>query len=98
MQKTLIALAAAASLGTATLAPAPANAAWWVAPAIIAGVAGGVVVGSAIAANAYVDPRVPAAAYPRGTVTVQPRYAAAERCSITRERVAGGWRRIEVCR
>jgi hypothetical protein len=55
MRKSLIALGTAAVMGLAvTAAPQPAHAVWWVAPAIVAGVVGGVAVGSAAAnANNY---------------------------------------------
>jgi hypothetical protein len=58
MKKGMVALTAATALGLAvTAAPKPADAAWWVAPAIVAGVVGGVALGAAAnnayAANAY---------------------------------------------
>jgi hypothetical protein len=54
MRKTAVALTAAAALGLAvTAAPKPADAAWWVAPAIVAGVVGGVALGAAASNNAY---------------------------------------------
>ncbi len=73
MKKGMISLAAAAALGLAvTAAPKPAEAAWWVAPAIVAGVVGGVAVGAAASnaayANAYYEPGYA----PAGTVYVQP--------------------------
>jgi hypothetical protein len=66
MRTSVIALGTAAAVGLAvTAAPQPAQAAWWVAPAIVAGVIGGVAVGSAAAnANQY--------AYGPGDVYVQP--------------------------
>lgn len=100
MRKTLMALSAAAVLGAASLAaPSPAQAhAWWIVPAIV----GGVIVGGAIAAGAnpypygygpeYRHGYGPGPAYYRGNVAVRPA------CRIVRERVAGGWRRYEVCR
>jgi hypothetical protein len=68
MRNTLITLSAAAAVGLAvTAAPQPAHAVWWVAPAIVAGVVGGVAVGSAAAnANNYAYYRGP------GDVYVQP--------------------------
>jgi hypothetical protein len=91
MKKTLLALAAAAAVGTAGLAPSPASAhAWWVAPAIIAGAAGGVILGATAAAAQ------PVYVAPAGTVTVQPR-ARTSSCYMARERVPGGWRRVRVC-
>jgi hypothetical protein len=92
MRQSLIALTAAAALGTATLAaPAPAQAhAWWVVPAIV----GGVLVGGTMIAAAQSPYRYGYAPgyYYRGDVSVQPS------CRIVRERVPGGWRRVEVCR
>lgn len=91
MRKSLMALSAAAVIGTAGLAaPSPAQAhAWWVVPAIV----GGVIIGGAAIASAsqpYQYRYGPA--YYRGNVAVAPS------CRIVRERVAGGWRRYEVCR
>jgi hypothetical protein len=65
MRKTFIALGAAAAVGLAvTAAPHPAHAVWWVAPAIVAGVVGGVAVGSAAAnANNYAYYRGPGDVY-----------------------------------
>jgi hypothetical protein len=94
MRNSLMALSAAAVIGTAGLAaPSPAEAhAWWIVPAIV----GGVIVGGtlAAAANPYPYGYGPAygPAYYRGNVAVQPT------CRIVRERVRGGWRRYEVCR
>jgi hypothetical protein len=99
MRKSLIALSAAAVIGTASMAaPSPAQAhAWWIVPAVV----GGVLVSGMIAAaaNPYPYGYGPAyepsyyrgPAYYRGNVAVQPR------CRIVRERVRGGWRRYEVC-
>lgn len=55
MNKVAVSLAAAAALGLAvTATPKPAEAAWWVVPAIVAGTVGGVAVGvAATNANAY---------------------------------------------
>jgi hypothetical protein len=65
LKKTMVALGAAATLGLAmTAAPQPAHAVWWVAPAIVAGVVGGVAVGSAAAnANNYAYYRGPGDVY-----------------------------------
>ncbi|HET9904747.1 MAG TPA: hypothetical protein VFQ27_13715 [Xanthobacteraceae bacterium] len=98
MKRTLMALAAAATVaGGALYSPPQAHATpAWVVPAIIGGVVGGAVLGAAAASanQAYLDPRVPAAAYPRaGTVYVQPTSS----CYITRERIDGRLRRVEVC-
>jgi hypothetical protein len=92
MRRTLIAVSAAAALGAASLAaPTPAQAhAWWVVPAIV----GGVIVGGAAVAAAsspYAPGYGPGPAHYRGTVMVEPS------CRIVRERVAGGWRRVQVC-
>jgi hypothetical protein len=97
MRRTLLALAAAASVAGATAyTPSQAQAAaWWVAPAIVAGAVGGLAIGAAVANQQYLDPRLPAASYPRsaGTVYVQPR----SECYITREPIDGRMRRVEVC-
>ncbi|MBX6426946.1 MAG: hypothetical protein IRZ09_13610 [Variibacter sp.] len=100
MRKTLMALAAAGSLATATVyTPSQAQATpWWVAPAIVFGTIGGLTLGAAIA-QPYYDPRVPAAAYPvapsasAGAVYVRPTSS----CYITREWIGGRMRRVEVC-
>jgi hypothetical protein len=93
MKKTLLTLTAAAAIGTAGIAAAPtqANAAWWVAPVIIgSAVVGTAAVASAANAQGYYGP----AAGP-GTVYVRP--TASTQCFWARERVPGGWRRIQVC-
>lgn len=95
MRKSLMALSAAAVIGTASMAaPSPAQAhAWWIVPAIVGGVLVGGVIASA--ANPYpygYGPRYHEPAYYRGNVAVQPT------CRIVRERVRGGWQRYEVCR
>jgi hypothetical protein len=94
-------LAAAGAIGLAGLASTsqPANAvAWWVAPAIIgaagAGIVGGAMVTSSAAYAAAVQP-APVMA-PGGAVYVQPASGFTE-CRIIRERVAGGWRRAQIC-
>lgn len=70
MRKATVALAAAAALGLAvTAAPKPADAAWWVAPAIVAGVVGGVALGAAANNSAYAYYNGP------GDVYVSPRPA-----------------------
>jgi hypothetical protein len=79
MSKTIIALTAAAAFGVAiTAAPKPADAAWWVAPAIVAGVVGGVAVGAAASNNAYAYDNGP---YYRGNVYAEPacRYVEVQR-------------------
>jgi hypothetical protein len=97
IKKTAITLAAAAAIGTAGMAAAPTPAqamAWWVVPAIV----GGVVVGGATVAaanNAYAGPEVYEPA-PGGTVYVRPTVAPTA-CHWARERVPGGWRRVQVC-
>jgi hypothetical protein len=93
-----MALAAAGTLAGATLyQPTQAHAvAWWVAPAIVFGAVGGLTVGAAVASanQQYLDPRVPAAAYPRtGAVYVQPTGG----CHISREVINGRMRRVEIC-
>lgn len=96
MKRTLLAVTAAAAIGTAgmTAAPSPADAAaWWVAPVIVGAAIGGTaLVATAAAANnrAYYAGPGP------GTVYVRPSAAPAQ-CFWARERVAGGWRRIQVC-
>jgi hypothetical protein len=99
MKKTLMSLAAAAVIGTAGMAASTqsAQAAWWVAPAIVGGVLlGGVTVAAAANANGpygYYDGYAP-----QGNVYVRPA-AAAEfgNCRISRERVPGGYRRVQIC-
>jgi hypothetical protein len=95
MRKTLLTLTAAAAIGTAGMSsmPTPANAvAWWVAPVIIGAAVGGTALVATSAANAqgyYAEPGP-------GSVYVRPT-ASAPQCFWARERVAGGWRRIQVC-
>jgi hypothetical protein len=92
MRTHLMALSAAAVIGTASLAaPSPAQAhAWWVVPVVIGGV---LVAGAAAAAASQPYPYgAYGPAYYRGNVSVRPT------CRIVRERVPGGWRRYEVCR
>jgi hypothetical protein len=91
MRKTVLALAGAAAIALGTIsAPQQAQAQWWVAPLII----GGVLTGTVVVAAAASQPR----AYyePAGSVYVRPAAAPAE-CRIMRERVPGGWRRVQVC-
>lgn len=94
MKKTLVSLTAAGALALAGLSlPSPAQAApIWLIPAIIvAGVGGAVIDTAATAANdlAY-GPRS------AGNVYVRPAEQAPN-CQIMRERVPGGWRRVQVC-
>jgi hypothetical protein len=98
MNKALIAVLAAGSVATATVAiPSKAEAyPAWVVPAIIgAGVGGLVLGGAAVAANnpPYYGYSGPAYG---GNVYVRPS-AAPARCYIARERVRGGWRKVQVC-
>lgn len=93
MVKTLTTLAAAGLIATAAVSvptKAEANPAWLV-PVLIAGGVGVVALGAAANANAN--------AYyaPAGTVYVQPRAQAVSSCHIVRERVPGGYRRVQVC-
>jgi hypothetical protein len=91
MRKTALALAAAGTIALGAIsAPQPAQAQWWVAPLII----GGVVLGTAAVASAAAGPRAYYA--PAGAVYVRP-VGAPGTCRIMRERVPGGWRRVEVC-
>ncbi len=98
MKKTLTAVSAAALIGTASLAaaPTPASAhAWWVAPAIVGGVLlGGAAIASTAHANAYgYSPYAYYGPYAySGGVYVEPS------CRTVRQRVAGGWRHVRVCR
>jgi hypothetical protein len=95
MKKTLLKFAAAAAIGTAGLstAPAPADAAaWWVAPVIVGAAIGGTALVATTAANAQAGYYAEAP----GTVYVRPTTAPA-RCYWARERVRGGWRRVQVC-
>jgi len=96
MKKTLTALGTVAFIGIGALATAtPAGAfVWWIAPAII----GGAAAGGAIANDAYnysYGPDYYAYGPAPGTVYARP-YAEAT-CHVVRERVPGGWRRVEVC-
>lgn len=94
MKKTLLTLTAAAAIGTAGLSAAPtqASAAWWVAPVIIGGaLVGTAAVASAANAQGYYEP-----APGPGSVYVRPTTGASQ-CFWARERVGGGWRRIQVC-
>jgi hypothetical protein len=84
-------LAAAGTIALGAIsAPQPAQAQWWVAPLII----GGLVVGTVAVASAASSPR--GFYEPAGSVYVRPIGAQAS-CRIMRERVPGGWRRVEVC-
>jgi hypothetical protein len=92
MKKTLIATAAGAALLAGSFAPTPAKAAWWIAPAIVGGVAAAAMVGTAAAqasAPVYVVPA------PRGTVRV--RTASMQGCYLKKQRINGRLRTVEVC-
>ena len=52
MKKTLMALAAVATLGASTASPAHAGNGWW-GPGVAAGLIGGAIVGGAIASSPY---------------------------------------------
>jgi hypothetical protein len=91
MRKAMVALTATAALGFAvTAAPQPAHAVWWVAPAIVAGVVGGVALGAA-ANNAYATNYYggPGAVYVAPTSTC--RWVQVQRPNgrVYRERVCG---------
>lgn len=94
MKKTLLTLATAAAIGTAGMSVAPTTASAtpvWVLPVIIGGaIVGTAAVATAANAQGYYDPA------PRGSVYVRPT-AGATQCFWARERVGGGWRRIQVC-
>jgi hypothetical protein len=91
MRKTILGLAAAAMVaaGAVAVPPKAEAAAWWVVPAIV----GGVLVGGVVVATAASQPY---AYEPGGAVYVRPT-AAPGSCRIMRERVPGGWRRVQVC-
>jgi hypothetical protein len=87
MKRTLVAMTAATALAIGTFAvpqQAEAHAWWWIPAAIVGGVAVGAAVGSPYAYAA-----------PRGEYVYGAAYA--RDCRIMRERVNGGWRRVEVC-
>ena len=89
MVKTLTALTAAGLIAAAAVSvpnKAEANPALLI-PALIVGGVAVVAVGTTANANAYYAPA--------GTVYVQPRAQAT--CHIVRERIPGGYRRVEVC-
>ena len=90
MQRTLIAMAAAAALAAGTFAvpqKAEAHVWWWIPAAIV----GGVVVGGAIA---HSQARAYGYNAPRGAVYVNP-----TNCRIVRERISPNrYREVEVCR
>ena len=91
MVKTLTALTAAGLIVAAAVSvpnKAEANPALLI-PALIVGGVAVVAVTANANANAYYAPA--------GTVYVQPRAQAVSNCHIVRERVAGGYRRVEVC-
>lgn len=102
MKRTLMSLAAAAVIATGGLAASTQKAdaaAWWVAPAIIGGVLlGGVTVAAAANANAAYGYYGPSAYYqPTGNVYVRPVASEFSSCRIVRERVPGGFRRVQIC-
>jgi hypothetical protein len=83
MKRTILALAAAATVALGTIAtPRPASAlAEWVIPVIIAAGVGGVVVGAAASSRSNV-----------GEIYVSP-----TNCRVVRERTPEGIRRVQVC-
>lgn len=93
MRKVLTTIAAAGALAAATVTvPSQANAnPAWLVPVLVAGGIGVVALGAAANANAYYAPG------PSGTVYVTPRAQAVSNCHIVRERIPGGYRRVEVC-
>ena len=109
MKKILVSLTAAGALALAGLSmPSPAEAQSdpprvdpvWLIPAIIAAGVGGIIA-DGVAAAATLPPYelIYGPAYgpaPAETVYVQPTSPAPE-CRMMRERVPGGWRRVEVC-
>jgi hypothetical protein len=110
MKRTLMSLAAAGVIATGGLAASTqkADAAWWVAPAIIGGVLlGGVTLAAAANANNAAYGYYANTYYqPTGNVYVRPvanrynaynSYNAYGDCRIARERVPGGWRRVQIC-
>jgi hypothetical protein len=93
MRKTALALAAAGTIALGAISvPQQAQAQWWVAPLIV----GGLVVGGAAVATAATAPRAYQEFEPAGAIYVRPSGAPGS-CRIMRERVPGGWRRVEVC-
>lgn len=98
MKKRLIALAAATSIGIAGMAVSvrPADAGWWVAPAIVGGVLlGGLIVASAANAGPY-GYYSNAAYAPRGNVYVRP--GAGYRCRyVAVPDTYNYWRPVRVC-
>jgi hypothetical protein len=92
MRKTLIAMSSAAAVAVGTFAvpqQAEAHVWWWIPAAIV----GGAVVGATVAAPAYAYPRGEYYGYAPSAAV----YAGEPRCTIVRERVRGGFRRVEVC-
>jgi len=91
IKKAIVSTVAAGALALAmTAAPKPAQAFWWVVPAIVAGTVGGVAVGAAATNNAAYN----AAYEPRGEVYVAPTAA----CHWERVQAADGrWARARVC-
>lgn len=99
MRKILMTLAATAAIATVAVgaAPRPAHAIWWIAPAIIGGAIAGTAIGSAAARHD--GPLGGPYAYepgPAGDIYVRPSDQPAS-CYWARERVPGGWRRVQVC-
>jgi len=102
MRKTFVTLAATAAIATAgvSVAPRPAHAIWWIAPAIVGAAIAGTAVGATAAgqadrAYAYLPPQ-PYDPAPAGEVYVRPS-GAPSHCHWGRERVPGGWRNVRVC-
>src|SRR5689334_7242296 len=96
MKKSIVSLVAATALGLAvTAAPKPANAVvWWVAPAIAAGIVGGVAVGAASTNAAYAQADYGYGYAPRGAVYVQPTAG----CHWARvQTTSGAWVRERIC-
>lgn len=89
MRKTILSMTAAGALAVAgvTAASRPAQAFWWVIPAIVGGVVVGAGAGAAVtAANG------PNALEPDRSVYIEP-----NGCRMQRERVNGVWRNVQVC-
>jgi hypothetical protein len=99
-RKAILSTVAAGALAIGVMAvPKPAHAFWWVAPAIAAGIIGGVAVGAAATNTAYADGYYGQPAYgyapaPAGTVYVQPTAG----CHWARVQGPDGyWHRTRVC-
>jgi len=89
MRKTILSVAAAGALAVAgvTTASQPAQAFWWIIPAVIGGAVVGAGAGAAVTAASD-----PYASEPHGDVKIQP-----NGCHMQRERVNGVWRNVQVC-